>query len=411
MARPATLTEPVSADTLHRLVVVRGVLLILTMAATLLAGPVIGARLPLAGMGLVLSLHAALLAFSLWQHRTGIRVTDLEALLQLATDAAALAALVYFSGGYANPFISLLLVPLILSAVALRQGQVWAMTAWVAVLYSLLAKYYQPLRLDVSSQEAINLHLIGMWLNFLLTAVLVAAFIVSLAKALRRREAELARLREQALRDEQLFALGMQAAAAAHDLSTPLATLMVSLKEMQREFAGDDELGPELEGMRRQAERMKTTLGRLAAAAGVARASEEHARPLDAWLQETFGHWQLMRPQAQARLELTGPRPGPVVRPDPILVSVLATLLNNAADASPANIEMRASWSDEKLSITVLDHGPGLQPDARKPGGWGVGLTLARAALERFDGHLDIQPRASGGLAVGIRIPMEKLKA
>ena len=203
----------------------------------------------------------------------------------------------------------------------------------------------------------------------------------------------------------------MQAAAAAHDLSTPLASLMVSLGEMQRDYAGDDELGPELERMRQQAARMKSTLGRLAAAAGVARASEASAMALGAWLEETFNHWQLMRPQAQARLDLAGPRPGPLVRAEPILVSVLATLLNNAADASPAGIEMRADWQASQLDVQVLDRGPGLQPDARKPGGWGVGLTLAQAALERFDGRLDIQPRPGGGLAVSVHIPLERLQA
>lgn len=411
-AHPRTpLPEPVSPDTLRRLVILRGVLLAVAGAAILLAVSGLRAALPLMPMLAVLALHGVLFLFTAWQYRSGRNVSAGEIFLQLAGDATALAALVYFSGGYANPFISLLLVPLILAAVALRASHVWAMSLWVGVLYALLAGYHQPLRLQASSQEAINLHLIGMELNFLLSAVLVAAFVAQMAAALRRREAELARLREEALRDEQLFALGMQAAAAAHDLATPMATLMLSLQEMQQDYAGDDELGPGLDLMRRQTERMQTVLDRLAAAAGAARASGDTRRHLDAWLQETFGHWQLMRPQARAALSLAGSRPGPMIRVDPILISVLATLLNNAADASPSAVEVRADWRAGALRVDVLDRGPGLQPGGDKPGGWGVGLTLARAALVRFAGGLDMQPRPGGGLAVTLTIPLERLQS
>jgi two-component system sensor histidine kinase RegB len=402
--------EPVSADTLRQLVIIRAILLTAAAAAILMAASGFRAQLPLAAMLAVLLLHGGLLAFTAWQARRHIEAAAAEVFVQLAADAAAIAALVYFSGGYANPFISLLLVPLVLSAVALGKGHVWAMTFWVATLYSLLARYYQPLRLDVSSQEAIDLHLIGMWLNFLLTAVLVAAFVARLAAALRAREAELARLREQALRDEHLFGLGMQAAAAAHDLSTPLSGLMVAVKELQRDYAGDDELGPELARMGQQVERMKAVLGRLAAAAGAARTPADTAQPLDAWLRETFAHWQLMRPQAQASLELIGPQPAPTIRVEPLLISVLATLLNNAADAAPAGIEMQADWQGD-LRVEVRDRGPGLQAAGDKPGGWGVGLTLARAALERFGGRLDMAPRAGGGLRVTLNLPLARLQA
>lgn len=408
--KPQRHDETLSGDTLARLVTARWVLLAIEALMVLGLGQVVDARLPLATLLLLLALHGALNLAAWRQQHAGRTSAPAEALAYLLADGAAIAALVYHTGGYANPFISLLLVPLILCAVTLPARHAWAMTLWVALLYSLLARYYQPLAMAVSEQAAIDLHLAGMWLNFLLTAALVAAFVTRLASALRRREADLARAREHALRDEQLFALGMQAAAAAHDLATPMSSLRVALKELARDYAGDDELAPAIAVMTAQAERMKAVLDRLATAAGGARAGGTPERALDDWLAEIFDHWGLMRPGARASLRLDGARPGPRVREDPILISVLSTLLNNAADVSPDDLTLSAAWDTEILRLAVLDRGPGLVGTGGKEGGWGVGLVLAQAALERLDGTLALDPQPGGGLAATVTIPLAALE-
>lgn len=399
--------ETLSRDALARLVMARWVLLSIEGALILVLIQAFAVSLPLTAIVVLLSLHVALNLVAIRRLDRGGRPA--EVMVYLVADAEAIAALVYFTGGYANPFISLLLVPLILCAVTQPARYAWAMTVWVALLYSLLARYYQPLVMSVSEQAAIDLHLGGMWLNFLLTAGLVAAFVTRLATALRRREADLARAREQALRDEQLFALGMQAAAAAHDLATPLSSLRVSLKELARDYAGDDELAPGIAVMAAQAERMKGVLDRLAAAAGGARATGTPDWPLDDWLAEIFDHWRLMRPGARATLHLNGPRPGPVVREDPVLISVLSTLLNNAADVSPDDLALEAEWDAGRLRLAVLDRGPGLGKAGDKEDGWGVGLLLALAALERLNGTLELKPRLGGGLVAAVEIPLPEL--
>jgi two-component system sensor histidine kinase RegB len=402
--------ETLPRDTRVRLVMARWVLLAIESLAVLVLAHGFAVALPMKPMALLLTLHGALNLFAAWRLRSKQSGEHFETMAELAADAAAIAALVYFSGGYANPFISLLLVPLILCAVTLPAVLAWLMTAWVAVLYSLLAGYYQPLTLAVTDQAAINLHLAGMWLNFLLTAGLVAAFVTRLALALRQREADLARAREQSLRDEQIFALGMQAAAAAHDLATPLSSVRLSLKELERDYAGDDELGPSLSLMAGQVERMRVVLDRLAAAAGAARAAGSLNRPLDEWLSEIYEHWRLMRPQVGAQLNLTGLQPAPIVREDPSLVSVLSTLLNNAADVSPADLALEADWNGTVLDVRVLDRGPGLGRADDKSEGWGVGLMLAQAALERLRGDIDLAPRGGGGLVARIRLPLTSLE-
>jgi two-component system, sensor histidine kinase RegB len=398
----------VPAETLRRLLLARTLLIAGEIGVILLLPTLFDIRLPLAPMLAVAALHALHngVAYLRLRQRAG---HPAELFLQLAADAAALAALVYFCGGYANPFISLLLLPLILCAVAIPARYAWAMTVWVGVLYSLLARYYQPLVLEVDTQTAIDLHLAGMWLNFLFTAALVAAFAATLSGALRRRDAQLARAREKLMRDEQLFALGMQAASAAHDLATPLSALAVTLNELQRDYAGDEELSPALNLMRGQSDRLRSVLGRLATLAGASAGRESGALPLDDWLADLLDHWRLMWPGVEARLTLDGPRPGPMLRDDPMLVSVLASLLNNAARASPAGVELHARWDAERLDLSVLDRGPGMADATASEAGWGVGLPLAHAALERFGGDLRITPRSGGGLQVGVHLPLAAL--
>jgi two-component system sensor histidine kinase RegB len=395
--------------TLRQLMLARALMVACEAAGILLAPALLAMRLPLAPMLAIVALHAAHNGIAYARLRRGATGT-LELFLQLAADAAALAALVYFSGGYANPFISLLLVPLILCAIAMPARHAWAMTIWVAILYSLLARHYQPLQLELDSQAAIDLHLAGMWLNFLFTAALVSAFAARLAGALRQRDAELAKAREKSLRDEQLFSLGMQAAAAAHDLATPLSALSVSLRELERDYAGDDELAPSLSTMRAQAERMRAVLDRLAQAAGAARDRHGETRAIDAWLGDLLDHWRLMWPAARATLTLETQAPAPNVRNDPILVSVIANLLNNAARVSPEAIELRARWDAGELRLSVLDRGPGLPGEGTSPSGWGIGLALARAALERVGGGLEISERSGGGLAVILHLPLAALR-
>jgi two-component system sensor histidine kinase RegB len=398
----------VPADTSRRLIQARGLAVLVELAGVLAVPVLFPLSLPRPAMLAIVGLHGLLNLFAWWRQGTG-RLAAAELFLHLAADAAVLAGLIYFSGGYANPFISLLLLPLILCAVAIAAGYAWAMTAWVAALYSLLAVYYQPLRLEVDSAHAIDLHLGGMWLNFILTAALVSAFVASLAGALRRREAELAKRRETSLRDEQLFSLGMQAASAAHDLATPLATLNLTLRDLEADYAGDDELVAPLASLRAQTERLRAVLDRLAAVAGAGRAARAASLPLGVWLDELLDHWRLMWPGVQATLARSGLGDGPAWRDDPILVSVLASLLNNAARASPQGIELAADWDDDEVRLRVLDRGPGLDEAAGAPAGWGVGLRLAEAALERYRGRLEARPRPGGGTEVIVRLPRAAL--
>jgi two-component system sensor histidine kinase RegB len=380
-----------------RAALILGEALLLLLAVVLLA-----AHLPGWPLLTLLGLHGVLLAWGFGRRAHGF--TFPETALHLATDATLLGGLVYFTGGYANPFISLLLVPLILGAVLLPPRLAWGLAAWVGLIYTLLMSYYQPLALEVSPETAVHLHLQGMWFNFLLTAVLVAAFTGALAVALRRRDAALARAREQRLRDEQLFALGLQAAAAAHDLATPLASVRLTLDDLRQDFAGDEDLAPPLELMAGQLQRMEVVLARLGQAARTRETVAGPAMPARQWLARTLERWGLLHPQAGVSLEATMDLP--LLEDDPVLEAVVMTLLNNAVEASPGQIALSARVWEGFLRVEVVDGGPGL---GGKPPGWGVGLELAQAALARLGGRLELRDRPQGGVLAQADIPLAEV--
>ncbi len=364
------------------------------------------AELPVRALALLLLLHLLLNGVAWARLRAG-GTPLFELAIHLAADAALIAALVYLTGGYANPFISLLLVPLILASVTLPTLFAWGMALWVGGLYTVLMDHYQPLALRVSAEAAVDLHLLGMWLNFLLTAALVAAFAGRLAAALRRRDAQLAQAREARLRDEQLFALGVQAAAAAHDLATPLASLRLTLDDLRRDYAGDDELEAPLTLLAEQSARMQQVLARLGDAARARGAAVEPPLATADRLARWVEHWGLLRPEARVRIEASADLPIQVH--DAGLEAVLMTLLNNAADVSDQVITLRAGMEAGKLVIEVLDRGPGLAAETAKlgKGGWGVGLDLARATLTRLGGRLELADRPEGGVRARVELPVQ----
>lgn len=398
----------IQTDIQRRLLTLRWVLITLEATGLLLLDQWLGANLPrITLLGLV-GLHIALAIATTLNLRRNRDASSLEIFLDLCADAALMATLIYFCGGYANPFISLLLLPLLLTITLLQSRWAWGMAALIIVFYSLLAHYYRPLAIPVSSKGAMDLHLTGMWLNFILTVALLTLFMVRLSRALHRQEAILSAERERALRDEHIFLLGMQAATAAHDLATPMATVRLGLEALHEDYAGDEELTPALQQLIGQTERMQTILGRIAAAAGVSRAGEKlEPQPVTDWIRETLDHWQIVRPQIPVELQIAT-LPEMPVTPDPAWVSVFTAVLNNAADTGGTPIEISVTTITGKLCFAIRDHGPGFAVPTKTSGGWGIGLVLVRASLERLGGDLQITEAPCGGAVVTIQWPVRE---
>ncbi|MCX7176553.1 MAG: ATP-binding protein [Proteobacteria bacterium] len=368
----------------------------------------------------LLVLWAALNLLTWLRLKHPTQVSDTELLAQLSIDPIMLTALLAFTGGPANPLTSLYLPPVAVAAAVLPMRHAWMMAALSVTAYSLLWKFSVPLTVeDVDS--AMQMHLIGMWLTFAASALLIAGFVTRMTVALRGRDRQLAAAREEALRDERIVALGNLAAGAAHELGTPLATMAVIAGELASDPATPSELRVDLELLREQIAACKGIITGLAERAGSSRAESGSAIAVDRWMEKLVARWRSLRPQVEPRLLSTGVVAAPSIVGEATLEQALLSLFNNAADASSSDVEIVVHWTHDHLQLKILDRGPGIAEALRlragreyfstRPEGAGIGLFLAHATLNRFGGDIFLEPRPGGGTLTRIELPLKTLLA
>lgn len=399
-------------EPLSRLFWLRNITLIGLLLLMLWSELGLDVKLPWPEMGLTLLLLAGLNAYTAWRLRQASRVRAPEILTHLVADLAALAVLLLFSGGWSNPFVSLLLLPVILAALLLPDRLAWLVGALAVGAYSLLA--YVNLPLVIPPERAFYLHISGMWFNFAASVLLVLFFVLRLRNRLRQREQELSAYREETLRNEQVLAVALTAASAAHELGTPLNTLALINDGLLAH--ADDATREDLVLMKSQIGRCKAILQGLSRTAQ-ARPSHE-AVPADRYLGQLIEEWRLLRPAVEVNLAWLGEQPAPAIQAPASLNQSLLNLLNNAADASGSPIRLQAETAGDGVRIDILDSGPGPAPALRalaEPGtsgknGLGLGLFLTNASIEHLGGQVSLSGRAEGGTTVSVWLPLHSLR-
>lgn len=351
--------------------------------------------------------------------RNNLPVTHAELFAQLSVDVIALSVLLYYSGGSTNPFVSLYLLPLVIAAATLPRRYTWSMAVLTAASYSVLMVYFLPLPHSDQSHgadNAFNMHVMGMWLGFVISAVVVAYFVVQMAQTVRQRDEVLRQAREEMLRNERLVALGTQAAGAAHELGTPLSTLAVVIGELRHDLNNAPAaVNDSLTLLDEQVRACKRILDKIALNAQDS--GKTTLVPADRLIAGVLDEWQLLRPTAQYRYHCNGAFPAPEIRSDIGLRAALMNLLNNAADAGGGRaIEISADWNQSQFTLTLDDYGDGLSADAlrhagsafftTKTEGRGLGLFLANASIERSGGTVKLFNRDAGGASTVLTLPV-----
>ncbi|MDH5480363.1 MAG: ATP-binding protein [Nitrosomonas sp.] len=406
---------------LQRLFLLRNIAIAAQCLTFALVYRMIDIIIPWAEMISVVVLLATLNLFTWVRLHRKWPVSNIEFFLQLLIDVLALSALLYFSGGSTNPFISLYLLPLTIAAATLPWRYTWVMAVITIGCYSLLLFKYVPLPHDHSKHLIeFNLHVSGMWLAFVLSTVIIAWFVVKMSTSIRERDRDLAKAREQALHNEQIIALGTLAAGAAHELGTPLSTMAVVTGELQKEYTKDHDFQNNIHILRDQISHCKQTLTQLLAKAGQTRTEEGSGQPVDKFLREILNKWELIRPTAKFSYQYTGSQPAPTIMGNELLSQSLLNLLNNAADASSECVDIKSNWENNILHLEIIDDGEGLSAEAiqrageafftsKAPGqGFGIGLFLANANIERFGGSVQLFNLEDGGACTQVTLPLIK---
>jgi two-component system sensor histidine kinase RegB len=415
------LTAATARDNLLQLVHLRWIAAAGQVATIAIVAWGLHIRLPLMAMGIMVAVLLAANLLTLARLRWATPVTNLELFLALSFDALVLTGLLYLSGGTTNPFTSLYLLQVILGAVLLETWAVWAMIAVTFLCFAGLSETYRPLELPSGGPHLLALYVRGALVGFVLNAVLLAIFITRINANLRNRDERLAALRQRAAEEDHIVRMGLLASGAAHELGTPLATLDVILGDWRRmpKLAADPEIAEEIEDMRAEVARCKAIVTGVLLSAGQARGEAAGRSGLKAYLSDIFEDWRARRTPADAVYD-DKLAADPLIVADSALRQAITNLLDNAFEASPEGVWMRAAQAGETLVIRIQDAGPGFTPQALaelgrpyhstkgRPGG-GLGLFLVVNVVRKLGRSLEARNRDGLGAEVTISLPLAAL--
>ncbi len=387
-------------------------------------------KLPLGSLAGVIIVEVLIHGFYVWKVRTGKHFSATELFVQIALDSIILAFLVYYTGGANNPFIYLLLLYVALGSFMLEPKQLILISLLELGLYSLLNLYQRPLELGEQSPLAsFHLHLAGMWVNFILTVILLGFFGLVTRYALLRKEKQLQSLRERQLQDEQILGLGIMAASAAHELGTPLATMAIVVEDLEHELS-QTEIGDDLKLLAKQIANCKKIIAELGKKSHHAKLQHQSNNQLQAsgelthlrqQLADLIDHWLVYRPNIVLQQHWSSSFAHHSTQLSISVEQAITNLLDNAADASLENqssrVEVTFSQQDDQLQVDILDFGKGLAIEEQqklgaeiletnKKDGLGWGMFLSNVSIERVGGRIQLIKSDSGGTLTRISLPL-----
>lgn len=383
-------------------------------------------------LGWTLGAVAASALVNLWASRRGrasARLSDRGAAAYLAFDLVELAALLYLTGGLTNPFAILILAPVTVSAATLSRGSTAALAVLSVGVVILLSLWHLPLPWPTPGFTLEPVFILGLAVALSLSTLFVAIYVFSVAEEARRMSDALSATHMALDREQRVSALGALAAAAAHELGSPLGTIAVVAKELARDLPEGSPLAADVQLLLSQSERCRTILAGLAAKPEVGGGAPFDRMPVKALIETAAAPHQ--RPGVALTVEerVIGAAAGalpPVVPRRPEILHGLGTLLQNAIEFAQTRVQVTALWQADRLTLTIADDGPGFPPELmgqlgepylsggdQGRGGehMGLGIFIAETLLARTGGRVSLANRREGGAEVTIAWPRALLEA
>ena len=369
-------------------------------AAVITTYSLLGFDLPIAFCFLAIAASAWLNIGLRLRYPLSQRLGDAPAFALLAFDILQLSGLLFLTGGLSNPFAILFLAPIMISAMSLSwQGTLWLVLLMVGAA-SLLIFQHLPLPWHHGEPLVLPfLYLVGIWMALVLGAGFIAVYASRVSEEARQLSDALAATELVLAREQHLTQLDGLAAAAAHELGTPLATITLVVKEFGNTVAPDHPLREDISLLAQEVGRCRTILSKIASL------GNEGAEMLD---ELTLGHLveEVVGPQrdfgVNVRIDSRGQAPEPVCRRNPGMLYGLGNLVENAIDFASSEVRISMGWTETSVSIGIEDDGPGFSADiflrlgepyvtsrgmrrakSEEGSGLGRGLFIAKTLLER----------------------------
>jgi two-component system, sensor histidine kinase RegB len=318
----------------------------------------------------------------------------------LALNIVELAGLLFFTGGLENPFSFLFLAPVLISATALPIRLTIALGFLAVASASVLGFFHLPLPWDSDDPLVLPpIYMFGVWLSIVVAIGVTSLYAFQVAEESRKLSDALAATELVLTREQHLTQLDGLAAAAAHELGTPLSTIFLISRELERNVQ-DSSLAGDLKTLREQAQRCRDILSKITQLSATGAPFDQ--MPLSTLIEETVAPHRDFGVAIKVRIAVAGTRE-PVGARNPAILYGVGNILENAVDFARTTVEVNAWWNPETVEIVISDDGPGIAPDMLKRigepylssrrrstdeaqsehGGLGLGVFIARTLLER----------------------------
>jgi two-component system sensor histidine kinase RegB len=344
------------------------------------------------------------------------RLSDGEAFLYLGYDVLQLAVLLYLTGGLQNPFAFLFLVPVMVSAASLEPRVTLALGGVVLTISVYLAIDHWPLPWSEEGFRAPILYVVGIWCALASSMLFMGLYAFRVAAEARQLSDALMATELVLAREQHISQLDGLAAAAAHELGTPLATIALVAKELERALGAENEHADDIRLLREQIGRCRDILAKLTSL------GEEGDVHFD---RMPFSHLieEVVEPHRdfgiEVAVDISGYGDEPVGRRNPGLIYGVGNLVENAVDFAKTRVDIVARWSETEVSLAITDDGPGFPPDIMDRLGEPYVTTRGRDARRGVEGDYNVGlglgffiaktliERTGASLTLGNRIPPE----
>jgi len=362
------------------------------------------------------------------------RLEPIYAAALLALNIIELAALLFLTGGLQNPFSFLFLAPVLISATALPVRFTIALGGLAVACASVLVFFYMPLPWDAEEPLILPpIYLLGVWLSIVLAIGVTSLYAFQVTEEARKLADALAATELVLAREQHLTQLDGLAAAAAHELGTPLSTIVLISRELEKALLDNPQVAADIKALREQAQRCRDILAKITQLSSTGAPFDR--MKLSTLIEEIVAPHRDFGVAIKVRVAVAGTKE-PVGWRNPAILYGIGNILENAVDFAREAVEVNAWWNNETIQIVISDDGPGFAPDILKrigepyvsrrrgaeemPGdhsgnhsGLGLGVFIARTLLERTGATIAFTNRTfpEHGAVVSLAWPRDRFEA
>jgi two-component system sensor histidine kinase RegB len=346
----------------------------------------------------------------------------------LALNIIELAGLLFLTGGLQNPFSFMFLAPVLISATALPVRLTIALGALAVACASVLLFFHLPLPWDAEDPLVLPpIYLFGVWLSILLAIGVTSLYAFQVTEEARKLSDALAATELVLAREQHLTQLDGLAAAAAHELGTPLSTIVLISRELERALQDNGQVSNDIKTLREQAQRCRDILAKITQ---LSTAAPFDRMNLSTLIEEIVAPHRDVDVPIKVRIAVAAAAE-PVGWRNPAILYGVSNILENAVDFARSEVEVNAWWNNDSVEIVISDDGPGFAPDiikrigepylSRRRGneegagehsGLGLGVFIARTLLERTGAKVSFTNRTfpDHGAVVSILWPRHRFE-